>query len=268
MGYGWGGGNRADYLPRYKAFHERIKAKHPDIVTIANIHTEPDVPADVVDEHYYEPSEWFFKAATHYDGYDRAKPKIYVGEYAVRKDAGNGNMLAAMAEAAFLTGLERNADVVTMSSYAPLFTNPYWQKWKPDAVVFDTTRSFGTPSYHVQRMFGWNRPDTALPVTLPPQQGTPTLFASAGTTKSGDLIVKVVNRGRQSATLALELDGSAPRYARGQRIELSAASPTDENTFDQPTKIAPKVTLLPAFTNGGSQAFPPCSVTVLRWSRK
>jgi alpha-L-arabinofuranosidase len=267
MGYGWGGGNRADYLPRYKAFYERIKAKHPDIVTIANIHTEPDVPADVVDEHYYEPSDWFFKAAAQYDHYDRAKPKIYVGEYAVRKDAGNGNMLAAMAEAAFLTGLERNADVVTMSSYAPLFTNPYWQKWKPDAVVFDTTRSFGTPSYHVQRMFGWNRPDTALPVTLPPQQGTPTLFASAGTTKSGDLIVKVVNRGNQSATLALKLDGAAPRYARGQRIELSAASPTDENTFDQPTKIAPKVTPLPAFINGGSQAFPPCSVTVLRWSR-
>jgi alpha-L-arabinofuranosidase len=81
------------------------------------------------------------------------------------------------------------------------------------------------------------------------------------------LIVKVVNRGNQSATLALKLDGAAPRYARGQRIELSAASPTDENTFDQPTKIAPKVTPLPAFINGGSQAFPPCSVTVLRWSR-
>ncbi len=155
-----------------------------------------------------------------------------------------------------------------MSSYAPLFTNPYWQKWKPDAVVFDTTRSFGTPSYHVQRMFGWNRPDTALPVTLPPQQGTPTLFASAGTTKSGDLIVKVVNRGSQSATLDSSSMAWRRVYARGQRIEMSAASPTDENTFDQPTKVAPKVTPLPAFINGGSQAFPPCSVTVLRWSRK
>jgi hypothetical protein len=138
MGYSWGGGNRADYLPRYKAFYNAIKSQHPDIVCIANIHTEPDVPADMVDEHYYEGSDWFFEAATKYDHYDRAKPKLYLGEYAVRRDAGNGNMLAALAEAAFLTGLERNADVVKMSSYAPLFTNPHWQNGSPTPLFLIT----------------------------------------------------------------------------------------------------------------------------------
>jgi hypothetical protein len=180
MGYPWGGGTRADYLPRYKAFYDRIKAKYPQIVIVANIHTEPDVPADIVDEHYYETSDWFFQAATLYDSYDRARPKVYVGEYAVKQDAGNGNLRAALAEAAFLTGLERNADVVQMSSYAPLFANPHWQKWQPVAILFDNQRLYATPGYYVQVMFATNRPDVVLPVS----QGTPMLFAAAGLGRS------------------------------------------------------------------------------------
>lgn len=167
LGYSWCGGTRADYLPRYEAFYNAIKSHYPDIVCIANIHTEPDAPADSVDEHYYESSDWFFKAATLYDHYDRCKPKLYIGEYTCRKNAGRGNMIAALGEAAFLTGLERNADVVKMRSYAPLFTNPYWEKWKPDAIVFDNTHCYGTPSYYVQAMFAANRPDEVLAVSLP-----------------------------------------------------------------------------------------------------
>lgn len=271
MGYGWGGGTRADYLPRYKAFYNRIKAAYPNIVCIANIHTEPDAPADMVDEHYYETPDWFFNAATQYDHYDRSKPKLYVGEYAAKKGAGNGNMIGALGEAAFLTGLERNADVVKMSSYAPLFTEPAWQGWKPDAIVFDNTRCYGTPSYYVQKMFANNRPDIELPVTLPPVQkgAKQALFASAGVKKdSGDLILKVVNRGGTPETLNLDLAAARSMYRGGTRTVLSASSPTDENTFDQPTKIAPKVDKLPAFSPGSAYTFPPYSVTVLRWERK
>ena len=270
MGYSWGGGNRADYLPRYQAFFERIKRVYPDIVTIANIHTEPDAPADMVDEHYYETSDWFFKAATQYDQYDRAKPKLYVGEYAVKDDAGHGNMRAALGEAAFLTGLERNADVVTMSSYAPLFTNPHWEKWKPDAIVFDNTRCYGTPTYHVQKLFASNRPDVELPVTLPESMNAfPMLFAAAGLKKdSGDLILKVVNRGSQPESLDIQLPGLTGEFSKGTCTELSAESPTDENSFAQPEKIFPKVSALPEFKPGGSQLFLPYSVTVLRWSKK
>jgi alpha-L-arabinofuranosidase len=269
MGYSWGGGTRADYLPRYKAFNERIKATHPEIMTIANIHTEPDASADLVDEHYYNPSEWFFKAAHQYDKYDRHKPKLYLGEYACQNDAGNGNMLAALAEAAFLTGLERNADVVSMSSYAPFFNNPYWQGWRPNAVLFDPTRVYGTPSYHVQTLFGSNRPDVVLPVELPASPPPiPTLFAAAGLRKdSGDLILKVVNSSAHPETLQVKIPGMNSTYSTGTRSELSATSLTEENSFKEPGKIAPKTSALAAYQQGETFSFPPYSVTVLRWKK-
>jgi alpha-L-arabinofuranosidase len=268
MGYSWGGGTRKDYLPRYKAFYERIKAVHPEIVTIANIHTEPDAAADVVDEHYYENSEWFFKAAGLYDNYDRTKPKLYVGEYAVRKDAGNGNMRAALAEAAFLTGLERNSDVVAMSSYAPMFTNPQWQKWKPDAVVFNNKEAYGTPSYHVQALFAGNRPDVVLPVEVsqPTSGGAATLYAVAGRKKvSGDYIVKVVNRGDRAEDLDVEFTGVPRLPGKCVCTELSASSVTDENSFAEPKKVFPKVSKLAGSSGPFKHTFLPYSVTVLRW---
>ncbi|HEX9048891.1 MAG TPA: alpha-L-arabinofuranosidase C-terminal domain-containing protein [Verrucomicrobiae bacterium] len=270
MGYSWGGGNRADYLPRYQAFYQRIKAAYPEIVCVANIHTEPDAPADMVDEHYYESSDWFFKAATKYDHYDRSKPKLYLGEYAVKSDAGHGNLRAALGEAAFLTGLERNADVVQMSSYAPLFTNPHWEKWKPDAIVFDNTRCYGTPSYHVQQLFANNRPDVEVAVTLPSTtNAVPLLFASAGLQKrSGDLILKVVNRGAEPESLAINLSGAAAKYATGTCAELFADSLTAENSFAQPDKISPKISVLSAYDPENCRhIFPAYSVTVLRWRK-
>jgi alpha-L-arabinofuranosidase len=266
MGYPWGGGTRADYLPRYKAFYERIRAAYPQIVIVANIHTEPDVPADIVDEHYYETSDWFFQAATLYDTYDRAKPKVYVGEYAVKQDAENGNMRAALGEAAFLTGLERNADVVVMSSYAPLFANPHWQKWKPVAVLFDNFRTYVTPGYHVQVMFATNRPDVVLPVTLPTSSNAnPVLFAVAGLKKdTGDVILKVVNRGAEPISTNIDLVGRAEKYQHVKSTELFASDLSAENTFEQPNKIAPQVHTK---TVDGRHVFRPYSVTVLRWSK-
>jgi alpha-L-arabinofuranosidase len=269
MGYWWGGGTRNDYLPRYQAFYTAIKAIYPDIVAIANIHTEPDVPADLVDEHYYESADWFFDAATKYNSYDRSKPKIYVGEYAVKNDGGSGNMRAALGEAAFLTGLERNSDVVRMSSYAPLFTNPYWEKWKPDAIVFDNTRGYGTPSYHVQRMFASNRPDVVLPVELPPStNAVPTLYAVAGLKKdSGDVILKVVNRAATAEALGIKLAGVAGKFSSGTCTELSAAALTDENSFTKPAKIFPETYMLTGCGSEMQHTFPPYSVTVLRWAK-
>lgn len=267
MGYSWGGGTRTDYLPRYKAFYDAVKSRHPDIICIANIHTEPDAPADLVDEHYYESSDWFFRAATKYDNYDRSKPKLYVGEYAVKQDAGNGNMRAALGEAGFLTGLERNSDVVKMSSYAPLFTNPHWQKWKPDAVVFDNTLCYGTPSYYVQKLFANNRPDVELRVELPESTNAiPMLFAAAGLNmNSRDLILKVVNRGGQPARLKINFSGLKEEYLKGVCNVLSAESLTDENSFEHPDKISPRSRDLPMYQPGFSHVFPPYSVTVLRW---
>jgi alpha-L-arabinofuranosidase len=123
-------------------------------------------PTEILDEHYYNNPEFFIQNAAKYDKYDRQGPKIYVGEYAVTQNSGRGNLRAAIGEAAFMTGMERNSDVVVMSSYAPLFVNVGWRQWNPDAINFDSSRAYGTPSYHVQKMFSRNRGDVVLPIDL------------------------------------------------------------------------------------------------------
>ena len=123
-------------------------------------------PADVVDEHYYSSPEFFIQQADRYDKYDRKGPKIYVGEYAVTQGCGQGNLRGAVGEAAFMMGMERNSDVVIMSSYAPLFVNVNHRGWNPDLINYDSSRVYGIPSYHVQKMFAENRGDVILPVDV------------------------------------------------------------------------------------------------------
>jgi alpha-L-arabinofuranosidase len=120
----------------------------------------PKTPVpDMVDEHYYESPESFMWRASQYDTYDRTGPKIFIGEYAVTENAGKGNLQAALGEAAFMTGMERNSDIVTMASYAPLFVNLNHRAWNPDLINFDSSRWHGLPSYYVQQMFSANRGD-------------------------------------------------------------------------------------------------------------
>ena len=121
---------------------------------------------EILDDHYYNSPGWFVNNAGIYDRYDRSGPKVYVGEYAVTSGAGNGNLAAALAEAAFMCGFERNADVITMTSYAPLFVNVNDRKWNPDLICFDSARSYGTPSYYAQQMFALNRPDKSYPTRV------------------------------------------------------------------------------------------------------
>lgn len=153
------------YQERYNLFYDALKKRYPEVVLVANVPTTGR-PTEILDEHYYNNPEFFIAAAEKYDKYDRRGPKIYVGEYAVTQNCGQGNLRAAVAEAAFMTGMERNSDVVVMSSYAPLFVNAGWRQWNPDAIVFDNHRAFGTPSYHVQAMFSRNRADVTLPVEI------------------------------------------------------------------------------------------------------
>lgn len=155
----------SEYIQRYGLFYKAIKEKYPEINLIADAALEGE-PIEIVDEHYYETSEWFLSNSNRYDTYDRSGPEIYVGEYAVTKGAGEGNLNAAIGEAAFMMGMERNSDIVKMSSYAPLFVNTKDRTWNPDAIVFNTSTSFGTPSFHVQQMFGSNKGDVVLPTTL------------------------------------------------------------------------------------------------------
>ena len=157
------------YNERWALFYHAIKAKYPDVQLIAN-DWQGNIPKapkpDLVDEHYYNTPEFFMQQAHRYDKYDRTGPKIFVGEYAVTRNTGKGNLRGAIGEAAFMTGLERNSDVVAMAAYAPLFCNANHKRWPINLINFDSTRWFGIPSYYVQKLFSEHRGDLTLPTTV------------------------------------------------------------------------------------------------------
>lgn len=154
-----------NYEERYARFYDAIKARFPQIQIIANSPVRSR-PMDILDEHYYSSPEWFISQANRYDRYDRNGPKIFVGEYAVTQGAGKGNLRAAIAEAAFMTGMERNSDVVVMAAYAPLFVNVNDRTWNPDLIGFDSSRVYGTPSYYVQKLFSVYRGTHVFPTKV------------------------------------------------------------------------------------------------------
>jgi alpha-L-arabinofuranosidase len=157
------------YRERWPLFVEAIKKKYPDIILVAN-HWQGGYPRrprpEIVDEHYYNTPEFFMDQATKYDSYDRNGPKVFVGEYAVTRNGGNGNLRAAIGEAAFMTGIERNSDVVVMACYAPLLVNVNHRRWNPDLINFDSSRVYGLPGYYVQKMFSEHRGDVTLPIEV------------------------------------------------------------------------------------------------------
>lgn len=168
-----------NYNERYALIANAIGSKYPEIVRIAGLWGgyPRNAPVDLLDEHYYSNPAFFWNNANRYDKYDRkTSPKIYVGEYAVTQQSGTGNLDAALAEAAFMTGMERNSDIVHLSSYAPLFVNVNNRQWNPNAIVFDAAKSYGTPSYHVQALFANHRPDRVVKssLTLPEVPYAPT----------------------------------------------------------------------------------------------
>lgn len=172
----WGEG----YFERYAVFSKALKAKYPNISLVSTSGPGVDdqwwnlawnkfkagTPAQVVDEHYYRPPAWFLQQHTRYDHYARTGPKVFAGEYASHTDGKRNNLEAALSEAAFMTGLLRNADVVSMASYAPLFAKVGSTQWTPDLIWFDNSRVYGSPSYYVQEMYGQNRPDVTMPVHI------------------------------------------------------------------------------------------------------
>lgn len=159
------------YFDRYDIFYKAIKAKYPEIQIITTSGPGSDgkwfdlawkkfkegTPAELVDEHYYRSPEWFLQNDTRYDSYDRNGPKVFAGEYAAHGEGKRNTLYTALAEAAFITGLERNSDVVTMAAYAPLLAKVGSTQWTPDLIFFDNTKVCGTPSYYVQKMFSENK---------------------------------------------------------------------------------------------------------------
>lgn len=153
-----------NYGNRYSLFYNAIKAKYPNMQLIGNVAAwgtdSPtwtfSYPVDYVDEHYYRSPQWFIDQYQKYDSYSRTGPKVYVGEYAVTSGCGNGNLVAALGEAVYMAGMEKNSDIVPMNSYAPIFVNNNDRKWNPDMIVYNASSVYATPSYYVQKLFATN----------------------------------------------------------------------------------------------------------------
>ncbi len=268
------------YFERYPVFYKAIKARYPNIKIVTGSGPGVDdklwksawdkfkkgMPADIVDEHYYRPPDWFYKNAARYDGYDRRGPKVFAGEYAAHTKGKRNNLEAALAEAAMMTGFERNADVVFMSSYAPLFAKENNTQWTPDAIWFDNTRAYGSPTYYVQSLFANHRGDVVLPSKL--EQAAGVYSVATRDKATGEVILKIVNAGAHPVSLAINLSGARIVASKAKAIVLTSADIKDENTFDAPQKVAPREEAITNAAVSFRHDFPANSVSVLRISAK
>ncbi|MEN6337092.1 MAG: alpha-L-arabinofuranosidase C-terminal domain-containing protein [Phycisphaerales bacterium] len=279
------------YVERYVPFVKAIKEKYPQVKLIGATGSDPEIfpngpaevkfmqeqlqslKADIIDEHFYRNPDWFFDSAAHYDNYPRTGPKIFVGEYAaqsvgVASPDNRNNLKCALSEAAFMTGLERNADLVAMSCYAPLFGHEERWQWRPDLIWFDNLQSYASVNYYVQQLFSLNRGDVVLPVEVSGQESPtskqPGLYVtSSRDDKSGDIILKVVNSAPQATAAKLKIEGGL-RPTRGSATVLTGQNLTDENTLAEPKKLAPVKNSLKAVGASFDYTFQPYSLTVLR----
>jgi alpha-N-arabinofuranosidase len=284
MGVGnenWG----PQYIERLKIFTKAIKEKYPDIKLVNSSGTDPNgerfdylngelrkMNADIIDEHYYRRPEWFLQNASRYDNYDRKGSKIFAGEYAAQSDKtvsinNKNNWQTAIAEAAFMTGMERNADVVCMASYAPLFANVDGWQWTPDMIWVDNLRVYGTPNYYVQKLFSVNKGTNVVPILQDnkPLSGQDSLYASAVIDKNtNELVVKLVNVSGKTQTREIQVLGVKKLDADAKLTILKADDLTDVNSFNQPGKVAPSEQPLKLKGKKISLSLMPYSFTVVR----
>ena len=272
------------FTARLKKFMEVLKKKHPEIKYIGT--TGPDsegwkfdllqpkmkeLKVDLYDEHFYRNEDWFMaKENRHrYDNYDRKGPKIFAGEYACHGKGKKWNHFnASLMEAAFMTGIERNADVVSMATYAPLFAHVEGWQWRPDMIWYDNLRMFKSCSYYVQQLYSLYKGTNVLPLTMDgkvvagdeDQNG---LFASSVINKNNDEIyIKIANVNKEDQNVKINLKG-LKNAAEARCITLTSKNPTDENTLDNPEKITPKESSLQLDGNRLQTTIPASSFCVI-----
>jgi len=277
------------YDLRFTKFYDAIKAKYPNIQVISTATSRSRIlrtrTPDVYDDHFYNSSMQMQSDSHHYDDYDRNGPKIFVGEWATREGSPTPNMNAALGDAAWMTGMERNSDIVIMASYAPLFVNvnPGGMQWRTDLIGYNTLTSYGSPSYYAQKMFNLNHGDAILPVdaeniptrewqaparrggATPPSRQVPFIFYDATRdTSSGVIYLKVVNTGGDERTVHIQIDGNVKISPNGESVAMSAGTPDATDSIAEPNKIIPITTQVAGLGNDFTRTFPPYSITVLR----
>ena len=265
------------YAERLEVFVKQIRAKYPNIKICGTSGPSADgkdfdygwqqmrkLNVDLVDEHYYKSPQWFLDNAGRYDKYDRRGPKVFAGEYAAHGKGERNNWEAALSEACFMTGLERNADVVYQATYAPLFAHVDGWQWKPDLIWFDNLNSVRSANWYVQMLYGTHKGTNMLKVTENGAnvEGSNGLFASAVYDKiKKQYIVKVGNSAANAQQVTINLNG-VKNVRKAQQTILKAAALTDENTIDHPDRIVPTTTDLTATGNTITVSLPASSFSV------
>ncbi len=277
----WG----TDYFDRLKVFVKEIKEKYPEVIIVSGTGPFSDgeqfeyaekelkkLNAEIVDEHYYKSPEWFLENADRYDDYARDSYKIFAGEYAAQSvetasPKNKNNWKCAMSEAAYMTGLERNADVVWLTSYAPLFAHVDGWQWTPDLIWFDNLRSFGTPNYQVQKLFANNAGTKAIPISegKNPVINKDGIFASSVLDENTqEIIVKLVNTGESAKPININLSGSGKLAGEAQLITLESEDLEAVNTLDNPESISPKTSVVQVVGKKIKLDAPAYSLSIIR----
>jgi alpha-N-arabinofuranosidase len=286
------------YDGRFAQFYDAIKAKYPHLQIISTVGYEHPksqqvhsrVP-DLVDEHYYRSQEEMQAHALDYDKYSRTnKTKIFVGEWATRVGSPTPNMAGAIGDAAWMTGMERNSDIVVMSCYAPLFVNVSQlngpnrsMQWTTDLIGYDALTSYGSPAYYAQKMFSTMHGDEILATEsqniptrswqgraprgggAPPRRQLPEIFFNATRdSKSGIIYLKVVNAAGAPQPTHVQIKSAAKIESEGEVVTLAASAPNDTNTLEQPQKIVPRAEKAVNLGADFSREFPPYSITVVK----
>lgn len=284
-----------DYYERFEMYQKAIEAKYPKIKLIFSVgpnHSGSQFAnawkwarehsVDVVDEHIYATPDWFLANTGRYGSYSRKGPKVMLGEYAAQTWNDQSTLEAALSEAAFMTGLEKNSDEVIMASYAPLFNRAGWSQWAPDLIWFNGTQAYGTPSYYTQALFSENRGDVVLPSSVSDNgyagqgKGYEHLyFVTTYDSKTKDIIVKIVNPWPDTEKCRIDLEGNPSLTGTGQSIVLTSDDPVvshipfhgrinSVNTFGNPTHVVPVEGKLNGISASFTYAFEPYSITVLK----
>ncbi len=255
-----------EYIVRLEPFLKAIRKNYPEIKVVGTSGPNSEgeefdylwpemkrLNADLVDEHFYRPESWFLSQGNRYDSYERKGPKVFAGEYACHGREKKWNHYhASLMEAAFMTGLERNADVVHMATYAPLFAHVKGWQWRPDLIWFDNLNVVRTASYYVQQLYGTYKGTNVLPLTMEKravsgQEGQNGLFASAVYDKTRNaVIVKVANTSDQPQPLSMKFEGMKKNqtFTGGRCIKLTSTEMDIENTIEQPHQIVPQESAL------------------------
>ena len=276
----WG----SEYPEHLEPFVKAIRKAYPDIRIVGSSGPDSEgkqfdylwpemkrLKADLVDEHFYRPESWFLGQGARYDGYDRKGPKVFAGEYACHGKGKKWNHFhASLLEAAFMTGLERNADIVHMATYAPLFAHVEGWQWRPDLIWYDNLRSVRSVSYYVQQLYGLYKGTHVLPLTMDKRavtgaEGQDGLFASAVVDKDkNQYIVKVANTSDKAQSIQLTFDGMKKKAAltAGRCIKLASPDLDKDNSLDAPSAIVPQESALTVEAQGARVEIEPNTFAV------